>query len=123
MYPSTNSKTKQMPSRRHAVVAQMAEQRAFTPRRVGSTPTGRTMNPFSKNIPHVVVVRPAVQVGRQQAFSDAGVAQWQSGGFTSRDSRGSSPFARTSTMNTKTANVHLELLQLTSAGTAVCVLA
>jgi hypothetical protein len=26
-------------------------------------------------------------------------------------------------MNTKTASVHLELLQLTSAGTAVCVLA
>jgi len=26
-------------------------------------------------------------------------------------------------MNTKTANIHLELLQLTSAGMAVCVLA
>lgn len=79
------------------------------------------MYPSSKSIPHVVVVRPAVPGGRQQAFSDAGVAQRQSGRFTPSDSRGSSPFART--MNTKTANVHLELLQLTSAGTAVCVLA
>jgi len=113
MSPSTNSKTKRVPSRHYAVVAQLAEQRAFTPTVAGSTPSGRTIYP--------IVVRPAVPGGRQQAFDHAGVAQWQSGGFTSRDSRGSSPFART--MNTKTASVHLELLQLTSAGTAVCVLA
>lgn len=75
MFTSPDSKTKQTPSRRHAVVAQSAEQRAFTPKVEGSTPSGRTMIPPSKSIPHVVV-RPAVQVGRQQAFANAGVAQW-----------------------------------------------
>ena len=79
------------------------------------------MSPSSKSIPHVVVVRPAVQVGRQQAFFDAGVAQMAEHLFYKENVAGSTPVART--MNTKTANVHLGLLQLTSAGTAVCVLA
>lgn len=53
MFTSPDSKTKQTPSRRHAVVAQSAEQRAFTPKVEGSTPSGRTMIPPSKSIPHV----------------------------------------------------------------------
>lgn len=116
MFPSTTDRPKQVSSGTFCGRNSMVEKRAFTPTVVGSTPSGRTMHP-------VVVVRPAVPGGRQQAFDHAGVAQRQSGWPTPNDSRGSSPFARTTTMNTKIANVHLELLQLPSAGTAVCVLA
>lgn len=83
------------------------------------------MIPFSKSIPHVVV-RPAVQVGRQQAFTRGHSSVVERPSYKG-NAGGSSPSARTSTMNTKTANVHQIrdqlLLPLTCAGTAVCVLA
>lgn len=71
--------------------------------------------------PHAVV-RPAVTSSRRQVSTRGHISMAENSAYI-RDVGGSSPSARTSTMNTQTANIHLELLQLTSAGMAVCVLA
>lgn len=71
--------------------------------------------------PHAVV-RPAVTSSRRQVSTRGHSSVVERPAYT-RNVGGSNPSARTNTMNTNTANIHLELLQLTSAGMAVCVLA